>query len=152
MAKPHAQRVEAKTATGAAPRVGADNIVIELRRPTRYDLLAGVVLLPGENNVSRELWDLNLKNAMVQKFIEVGHIVEKGEGIAKPIADQLGTVTPGKARLWISACNDVEQLMRWRAQDTRPDVREYIDGRIETVRNGSQVQAATDQGGTRNEE
>jgi hypothetical protein len=146
-----AKRVEAKTESGAAPRVGADNIVIELRRPTRYDLLAGVVLLPGENNVSRALWDLNLKSAMVQKFIELGHIIEKGEGTAKPIADQLGTVTPGKARLWISACEDIEQLRRWREQDTRPDVREYIDGRIETIRNGSQIQAATDQGGTYSE-
>lgn len=116
------------------------NIVIELKRPTRYDLIEGVVLLPGENNVPKAAWDKCKAHHMVKVYIAEGHIVERGPGKARPIADQLGTVSPNKARQWIDATSDVGQLLRWRDQETRSDIRTYLDSRIETVRNGAQKQ------------
>lgn len=114
-------------------------VVIELKQARVFHLPKGGRLLPGQNNIDAQAWAKDKKNKTVKQWLELELLVDKGEGEAVPLADDIGRVQPGKARLWIEHTDDLALLLKWRHNETRDAVRQYIDARIETVKNAQTV-------------
>jgi len=115
----------------------ASTIVIKFNRPTRCALPVGIpgqhFLLPGENNVDADVWELAKRNVTIQKYMSLGLIEDKGEGKARPIADRIDKVPDTKARMWIDAEKDMAQLKRWFDHETRDAVRDLISARMDQL-------------------
>ncbi len=122
-------------------------VVLELRVPTAYTLPFSITLLPGENDVDGEAWrklvegyvDAEGKerpaNPGVKMYVDLGHIVVKsGADRARPITDRLSTISPSQARMWIDKEENESQLLTWAQNETRKEVADAINARIESMR------------------
>lgn len=132
-----------------------ETVVIRLNRPTRYDFDGGVMLVPGENNVDALAWRrlrqghedpqhprYRKPNEVLQSYIDLKHITEvRRKGKARPLVNELGRVDAATAKLWIEAERSQAQLLAWRDNDTRPEMQQYINQRLETLR-GTAPQSA----------
>ena len=100
-----------------------EKLVIVLTQPRGLDLppfskgtedeKKGQTLAPGENAVSKDLWAFVENNPAIKKYMEVGFLINKGPGIAKPLVETLDSFNRTDGREVIRKEKDIEQLERW---------------------------------------
>jgi hypothetical protein len=121
----------------------SDKLVIEVLRPSGVRLpavssvhpeeRAGLMLVPGENNVSLECWNAVLTNPAIRIQLAAGILRNKGKGKAVPLTVDWATVSVDKARKLIEHMTDVEKLHGIKQQTKKKKISALCDERIKVV-------------------
>lgn len=87
-------------------------------------------LLPGENDVPSEYWDLIKGNPGVKIFLAANKIENMGEGTARSILAGLDKLAPDAAIRHVGACENLDVLKDWRKNTDNIGMRKLIEERM----------------------
>lgn len=91
----------------------------------------GITLLPGENNCPADYWDYCKTQRTVQMYMAEGFIKNKGEGIARSLADGLDALERHEANARIAKCKEPRILKDWADKTTDKGLRNRCLKRID---------------------
>ena len=107
-------------------------------------ICSSLMLRPGANRIRKKRWEQSLSHPTIKVHIEVGTLkvnasqaeVSEHTHTPDPITG-LNALSIEKARPWILASEDLDQLAKWRTVESkakgRSGVLELIDGRTEAL-------------------
>ena len=96
----------------------ANNVMVS---PTEY-MAAGTLLadgydqkqlIPGQNDVDSDYWELVCKNKGVRIWLACGYLVNRGEGSAVRLVSDIDSVDTATAKLMIVECRTMSALTAW---------------------------------------
>lgn len=118
------------------------SLVIENNRPTLIQLpgipavvvdgdverpeMPSMKLMPGQNTVMREYWDLVKGNSGVKIWLAAGYLMNLGEGEAREILATLDVLEPHIARKAIEGTKNMELLDQWADVTTKSSLSKAI--------------------------
>lgn len=113
------------------------------RRVKTRSLCAKKLLKPGANRITRDHWDLVKDHPTVKIWVELGHLkldpsdaeVAANTHAPDPVTG-LKNLSIAKAKPWIAASTDVEQLRAWGRLDERVGIVALIDERVGVLESG----------------
>lgn len=109
-------------------------IVVENIRPGAVFLPNRQMLLPGENGVKEEDWEMFKTNPGVKQLLDNGFLIDKGKGKPQPILDQIDKLSVEKALKYVAHTKDPNLVRRWKMKEKRSTVKKAIDKRMEQLK------------------
>lgn len=99
--------------------------------------MPAMMLRPGMNSLGKGHWEEVMKHGLVQRLVELGHLkvnptmAEQRESthVPDPVAGVLD-MSIAKAKPWILANKNPDQLVAWRNSDSRSGIIDLIDRRL----------------------
>lgn len=103
----------------------------------------GQKLLPGENDVGADYWDLIKGNPGVKILLACKTLVNNGEGEAKSILAGLDNLAPDVALRHIGKCENVKVLNEWKSGTESLQLRKHIEERVLELVHGQTGESET---------
>jgi hypothetical protein len=93
----------------------------------------GVTLIPGENNVSRDLWDKVKDNPGVKIHHQTGVLKNKGAGKAVSVLSDWESMTPKQVEDMISGIKEIDTVRKIEKQLKSKKAIAYCKQRVEQI-------------------
>lgn len=101
-----------------------------LENPEERD---GLMLLPGQNDVSKKCWDAVKENPGIRIFLRAGYLKNTGEGKAVPIVTDWNKLAPRRAEEILEQIEDIEKIQAIKSEAKKKTLISLCEKRIDDI-------------------
>ncbi len=101
-----------------------------LEKPEERD---GLMLLPGQNDVSKEYWDVALKNPGVKVGLRAGHLKNLGPGQAVPLVTDWNALPLRRAEEILNQIDDLETIQKIKSEAKKKQLISLCEARADKI-------------------
>jgi hypothetical protein len=101
-----------------------------LEKPEERD---GLMLLPGQNDVSKECWEAALKNPGMKILLRGGYLSNRGEGQAVPIITDWNALPLRRAEEVLNQIDEAETVHKIKAEAKKKQLVSLCEARLDQI-------------------